>query len=118
PIRSSTLLLPKSFLVPKKLGLKPKSSSPPMMPAPIHPPLTPNPARPVSKLLPAFADTHGLTKPSARAADGADMAAAAAATIRALITHRMMFSAPSGRSIVIPRPGNTHPEHEAASDVP
>src|SRR3954469_17166137 len=91
PIRSMTLLLPKSLFVPKKLGLQPKSTSPSMTPAPMAPALTQKPTRPLSKLLPPFADTHGLTNPSARATDGAEMAATAAATIRALITHRMMF---------------------------
>ena len=36
-----TVLLPKSLFVPKKLGLQPKSTSPPMIPAPMPPALTP-----------------------------------------------------------------------------
>jgi hypothetical protein len=55
------MLLPKSFCVPKKLGLYPKSTSPPMMPAPMPPAFTPKAARPFEVLLPQFAPTHGGT---------------------------------------------------------
>jgi len=64
----STLLLPKSFFVPKKLGLYPKSNSAPTMPPPMAPALTPNVPRPLSMLLPNADPIHGLpTRPPAPA---------------------------------------------------
>src|SRR3954462_8315976 len=86
PIRSITVLLPKSLFVPKKLGLHPKSASPPMMPAPIPPALTPTVACPFWMLLPNADPTHGVTNPSARACIGASTTAAAEAKMRDLIT--------------------------------
>ena len=74
-----TGLLPKSLFVPKKLGLQPKSASPPMIPAPIPPALTPRVAWPFWMLLPNADPTHGVTNPSARACIGASTTAAAEA---------------------------------------
>ena len=62
-----TVLLPKPFCVPKKLGLYPKSSSPPMTPAPMAPASTPKVVRPLLMLLPKAEPTHGVTNPSALA---------------------------------------------------
>src|SRR5438552_13848038 len=121
PIKSSTLLLPKSSFVPKKLGLQPKPSSPPITPAPMPPAFTPKPARPLSKLLqllPAFADTHGLTYPSARATAGAETMANVATTIRAFSTHRMIFLLLQVAGTRDDRPGNSLRAEESASVVP
>src|SRR6185436_16384181 len=86
PMRSMTVLLPKSLFVPKKLGLHPKSTSPPTMPAPIPPALTPNVVWPFWMLLPNADPTHGVTNPSARAWMGASTMATAPHRINDLIT--------------------------------
>src|SRR3954462_2174185 len=96
PIRFSTVLLPKSLLVPKKLGLYPKSTSPPMTPAPIAPAVTPNVVRPLSMLLPNADPIHGDTKPSARAVAGAHTSTTAPATIK-LLSARPRPSRPRAR---------------------
>src|SRR4051794_20159185 len=85
PMKFRMLLLPKSVLVPKKLGLYPKSNSPPTTPAPMPPALTPNVPRPLSKLLPNAPPTQGVTNPSARASIGASTSATAPAHMRVLM---------------------------------
>ena len=65
PMTSMTVLFPKSFLVPKKLGLYPNVASPPIAPPPIHPAPTPNEPRPSPMSLPKFTPAQGFTKPSA-----------------------------------------------------
>src|SRR6185436_16157955 len=93
-IRSSSVLLPKSPDVPKKLGLYPKATSPPTAPAPMPPALTPNPPRLFEMLLPKLTPAHGFTKPSARATLGAHTSAVVADSTIALNKPRITIPPP------------------------